>query len=157
MNYTKWILLAEDDVQLAELATRALACSILECDIVVACDGVEALDCLHHRSGLLTPETGNPVFILLDIKMPRMDGLEVLREIKSDTQLKSIPVIMFSSSRDQADISCSYQLGADAYVVKPLGFQKFSETLKQIGETWGASSVLKTQSPAPQVTVTPQM
>lgn len=129
MTKPKWIMIAEDDKLIAELTTLALAPDKLNCELVVAHDGLEALDCLHQHGG-------PPAFVLLDLKMPRMDGMEVLRQIKSDTRLKSIPVLIFSSSRETADVTRCYQLGANAYIVKPAGFDKFSEAIKQIGTFW---------------------
>ena len=136
MKKSKWILLAEDDAPLAELTTLALAPEKLACEVIVARDGVEAMDCLRRRGELLTRAEGHPALVLLDLKMPRVDGLEVLRQIKSDARLKHIPVVMFTSSREQADVIRSYQLGANAYVVKPVDFQKFNETLAGIGRFW---------------------
>lgn len=136
MKKSKWILLAEDDAPLAELTTLALAPGKLACEVIVARDGVEALDCLRRRGEFLTRTEGHPALVLLDLKMPKVDGLEVLRQIKSDTRLKSIPVVMFTSSRELADVIRSYQLGANAYVVKPVDFQKFSEALEGIGQFW---------------------
>lgn len=136
MKKTKWILLAEDDAPLAELTTLALAPEKLACEVVVAHDGAEALDCLRYRGEFQTRIEGPPVFVLLDLKMPKMDGLEVLRQIKSDAQLKNIPVVIFTSSREPADVRRSYQLGVNAYVVKPADFQEFSEALDQVGRFW---------------------
>ena len=160
MKQSKWILLAEDDAPLAELTTLALAPGTLACEVIVARDGVEALDCLRRRGEFLTRAEGHPALVLLDLKMPRVDGLEVLRQIKSDTRLKDIPVVMFTSSREPADVIRSYQLGANAYIVKPVDFQKFNEVLEGIGRFWirlnelpfAAAPSQKTAREVPQLT-----
>lgn len=136
MKKLKWILLAEDDAPTAELTTLALAADKLTCEVIVAHDGLEVLDCIHRRGGFQSRAIGHPIFILLDLKMPRVDGVEVLRQIKSDPRLKNIPVVMFSSSRETTDMDRCYQLGANAYVVKPVNFQEFSEALKCTGTFW---------------------
>ena len=100
MTHTKWILLAEDDVQIAELTALALDGEALAIEVVMAHDGVETLDCLHRRGRFRDLEGGHPVAVLLDLKMPKLDGLEVLRHIKSDSSLKHIPVVMLTSSRE---------------------------------------------------------
>lgn len=135
MKIRKWILLAEDDASLADLTTMALGADSLACEVIVAHDGTEALDCLHHRKGFETLP-GNPAFVLLDLKMPKLNGLEVLEHVRSDAQLKNIPVVMFTSSREPSDVRQSYQLGANAYVVKPADFHEFSETLRRVGQFW---------------------
>jgi CheY-like chemotaxis protein len=142
MNKSKWILLAEDDASMAELTTLALAPDELACQVIVARDGLEALDCLHRRGGFQSRPGGNPVFVLLDLKMPKVDGLEVLRQIKSDARFKHIPVVMFSSSRELSDVRRSYQLGANGYVVKPADFRKFNEALERVGQFWVMSNEL---------------
>jgi len=136
MNKPKWILLAEDDAPLAELTMLALAPDELACEVIVARDGLEALDCLHRRGGFQMRTGGDPVLVLLDMKMPKMDGLEVLRRIKSDPRFKHIPVVMFTSSRELSDVRRSYQSGANAYVVKPADFRKFTEALERVGQFW---------------------
>jgi CheY-like chemotaxis protein len=132
----KWILLAEDNPQDADLAMRALAASEVHDDVIVAHDGLEALDCLHHRGQFRSRSGKNPSVVLLDLKMPKVDGLEVLRQIKSDERLKNIPVVVFTSSREETDIARSYQLGTNAYVVKPVDFKKFRDTVKEVREFW---------------------
>ena len=154
MKKLKWILLAEDDAPLAELTIQALSADELACEVVVARDGAEALDCLYHRNEFQARPGGNPVFVLLDIKMPKLNGLEVLEQIKSDTELKDTPVIMFSASRELTDVSRSYELGANAYVVKPADFREFSKTLQCVGRFWAGinepppetAAALKTES-----------
>ncbi|HWW03071.1 MAG TPA: response regulator [Candidatus Acidoferrum sp.] len=136
MKNNKWILLAEDDVCVAELTMLALDADKLGCTVVVARDGSEALDCLYHRGRFVACGPGRPALVLLDLKMPRVDGLEVLRQIKSAEQLKSVPVVMLTSSREDSDLVRSYALGANAYVVKPVDFQEFSRAVRLIGEFW---------------------
>lgn len=136
MKKIKWILLAEDDAPTAELTTMALAPEKLDCEVIVARDGLEALDCLCRRGDFQSRAGGHPVFVLLDLKMPKLDGLEVLRQIRADTQFKHIPVVMFTSSREATDVDRSYQLGANAYVVKPLDFHAFNATLQGVGQFW---------------------
>lgn len=136
MKNSKWILLAEDDAPLAELITLALSPERLACDVIVAHDGVEALDCIYRRGEFGTRAVNHPLLMLLDLNMPKVDGLEVLRQIKSDPRLKNIPVVMFTSSRELSDLQRSYQLGANAYVVKPVDFHKLSEALEGIARFW---------------------
>ena len=136
MKTSKWILIAEDDPHIAELTTLALAPQELACEILVVPDGQAALDCICHRGNFLSNDRGHPLFVLLDLKMPKMDGLEVLRQLKSETRLKNIPVVIFSSSGEQSDILRSYQLGVNAYVVKPVDFQQFNDTVKGVGRFW---------------------
>jgi len=136
VNASKWILLVEDDGPLAELTLLALTLQDPACEVVVAEDGLEALDCIHHSGKFQTRVSGDPAFVLLDLKMPKMDGLEVLRQIKSDARLKAIPVIMFTSSHEPTDVSRSYELGANAFVVKPMDSVEFNDRLKQIGTFW---------------------
>jgi CheY-like chemotaxis protein len=155
MKKSKWILLAEDDAPLAELTTLALAPDELACEVAVARDGLEALDCLHGRGQFQSRAGGNPAFVLLDLKMPKLDGLEVLRQIRSDPELKTIPVVMFTSSREITDVRRSYQLGANAYVVKPGDFREFSAVLKCVGEFWAVVNELPAPA-APVKTDSPQ-
>lgn len=150
MKTTKWILLAEDDAALAELTMLALRADTLACEIIVARDGAETMDCLHHRNRFETVADGNPVLVLLDLKMPKVDGLEVLQQIKSDPRLKNIPVVMFTSSCEESDVSRSYQLGANAYVVKPVDYQQFNQVLRSVGQFWGVLNELPPE-PMPQM------
>ena len=137
MHPRKWILLAEDNVNDAELAVRALSAHHNGELVIVARDGVEALDCLHHRGEFQSRAgPGNPALVLLDLKMPRLDGLSVLRQMKHDARLKSIPVITFTSSREQVDVLQSYQLGANAYVVKPSSFEDLVLVMDHIKSFW---------------------
>jgi len=105
-------------------------------EITVLRDGAEALDYLHGRGEFQGRANGDPSFVLLDLKMPKVDGLEVLRQMKSDERLKTIPVVMLTSSREESDLVESYRLGANAYVVKPVDFQAFTEAVKQLGIFW---------------------
>ena len=130
------ILLAEDDVQDAELTLEALSESHLAEQVCVVHDGEEALNYLFRRGKFETRLKGNPVVILLDLKLPKIDGLEVLEKIKSDSDLKKIPVVILTSSKMEKDIIESYKKGANAYVVKPVGFKEFSNTIKNLGTFW---------------------
>jgi CheY-like chemotaxis protein len=136
MNPLKRILLVEDNHRDVELTLAALDEFKLANEVVVARDGVEALDYLYGRGQFTGHGNGLPVVILLDLKMPRVDGLEVLRQIRNDPTLKALPVVMITSSREEQDLVRSYQLGVNAYVVKPVDFQKFVESVKQVGFFW---------------------
>jgi len=136
MTPLKRILLVEDNHRDVELTLAALEEFNLANEVVVARDGVEALDYLHGRGQFSSHGNGLPVVVLLDLKMPRMDGLEVLRQIRSDAALKPLPVVMITSSREEQDLVRSYELGVNAYVVKPVDFQKFVESINQIGFFW---------------------
>ena len=136
MPELKSILLAEDNVRDAELILDALADNRLANRVVLAKDGVEALEYLRCEGQFATREPGNPAVVVLDIKMPRMDGIEVLRAIRSDPALKLIPVVMLTSSREEQDLIRSYQLGSNAYVVKPVQFPDFVMAVKQLGVFW---------------------
>src|SRR5687767_5888325 len=124
MNPLKPILLVEDQSKDIELTLNALAEHNLANAVVVARDGVEALDYLFARGKFAGRPAGHPAVVLLDIKMPRMNGLETLRQIKADPELKTVPVVMLTSSREEPDLAKSYELGVNAYVVKPVGFQE---------------------------------
>ena len=136
MNGLKSILLAEDSQQDAELTLGALRENHIANDIQVVRDGQETLDYLYCRGSFADRSSGSPAFILLDLKMPRVDGLEVLAVIKSDERLKLIPVVMLTSSREEIDLVRSYELGVNAYVVKPVDFRAFFEAVKEIGAFW---------------------
>lgn len=137
MKTLKRILLVEDNLKDSELTLAALADSHIANDVIVVRDGVEALDYLQARGRFAGREPGLPAVMLLDIKMPRMDGLEVLRQMKQDAALRAIPVVMLTSSREEPDLVESYALGVNAYVVKPVDFQQFFEAVKQVGAFWG--------------------
>lgn len=144
----KRILLAEDSEQDVELTLAALEEYNLANEVVVARDGAEALDYLYQR-GKFAGEASRPVVVMLDLKMPRVDGLEVLRQMKSDPELKRIPVVMVTSSREEQDLVRSYELGVNAYVVKPVDFQKFVESIKQVGFFWAVINEPAPAAPKP--------
>ena len=132
----KRLLLVEDSPRDAELALDALAENHLANEVVHVRDGAEALDYLHRRGPFAARPAGEPAVVLLDLKMPKVDGLEVLRQMKSDPQLKLIPVVVMTSSREEGDVLRSYELGVNAYVVKPVRFQEFVDAVKQVGGFW---------------------
>lgn len=132
----KRILLVEDDLRDMELTLTALEEKKLANEVLVVHDGEEALDYLFARGSFRMRAPGNPVVVLLDLKLPKVDGLEVLRQIKSDPKLKTIPVVMLTSSREERDVVESYQLGVNSYVVKPIDFQDFVSAVKGIGLFW---------------------
>ncbi len=131
------IFYVDDNPRDTELALTALKKNNLANDVVTAEDGEDALDYLYLRGKYANRPPGNPAVMLLDLKMPRVDGLEVLRQVKSDPHLRSIPVVVMTSSREEQDLVRSYELGVNAYVVKPLSFSEFLEAIKQIGAFWG--------------------
>ena len=131
----KRILIVDDNPKDVELTLSALAEKNLANEVVVAEDGVEALDYLY-KCGKSDNESYYPAVILLDIKMPRMDGIEVLRRIRSDPKLKWLPVIMLTSSLEERDLIESYMLGANSYVVKPVDIVQFIEAIKVLGQYW---------------------
>lgn len=132
----KKILLAEDNPNDIELTLDALADHNLANRVVVLNDGVQAMEYLQYKGPFKNREKENPAVILLDIKMPRMDGIEVLQEIKTDPMLKTIPVVMLTSSREEPDLKKCYELGVNAYVVKPVNFKDFFEAVKFLGVFW---------------------
>jgi CheY-like chemotaxis protein len=139
-NSTRHILLVEDDEYDIELTLTALAQKHLSDEIVVVNDGAAALDYLYCRGQYAERESVAPVLVLLDLKIPKMDGLEVLQRIKSDEKLKTIPVVILTSSREEGDLVTSYQLGVNAYVVKPLDFEEFMDRVGQIGLFWSLTN-----------------
>jgi hypothetical protein len=141
---SRQVLLVDDSVDDAELAINVLSDFGPIDMITVVHDGAAAVDYLACRGAYAGREPGNPALILLDVKMPKVDGLELLRDIKSDERLKSIPVVMLTSSREERDIASSYRLGSNAYVVKPMVFTEFVETVRKIGSFW-----LRVSEPAP--------
>lgn len=136
MKELKPFLLVEDSAKDRELIIEALRENHISNRIDVARDGEEALDYLFRRSGFADRAPGNPSVILLDIKMPKVDGLEVLRQIKGEEKLKIIPVVILTSSREQSDLIKGYDLGVNAYVVKPLDFNDFFDAVKKLGIFW---------------------
>ncbi len=133
----KKILLAEDNPMDIELTLAAMEDSNMVNRVVVVRDGVETMEYLRREGAFANREPGLPAVLLLDIKMPKKDGLEVLREIRSDPQLKLLPVVMLTSSREDRDLLNSYTSGVNAYVVKPVNFDGFIEAIKQLGVFWG--------------------
>ncbi len=134
----KTILLAEDDPNDVELTLTALGEYNLANRVAVVHDGEEALDYLYRRGKFSARLNGNPIFVLLDLKMPKVNGLEVLRKMKTDERLKTIPVIVLTSSREAPDLAECYEFGVNAYVVKPVDFQDFIKAVKELGVFWAA-------------------
>jgi CheY-like chemotaxis protein len=130
------ILLVEDDPKDTELTMTALEEYKLSNEVVVATDGAEALDYLYCRGKFQRRPSENPAVLLLDLKLPKVDGLEVLQQIKSDEKLKMIPVVVLTSSREERDMVASYKLGVNAYVVKPVDFHDFVNAIKELGVFW---------------------
>jgi CheY-like chemotaxis protein len=145
MVATGRVLLVEDSLDDVELTVAALSGYCDAAAIAVAHDGEDALDYLYRRGAHCERAAGAPALILLDIKMPKMDGLEVLRVIKSDARLKSIPVVMLTSSREERDVTTCYGLGSNGYVVKPLLFPELYSALQKTGAYW-----LTVNEPSPQ-------
>ena len=132
----KRILLVDDSARDVELTLAALAENNLANEVVTLRDGAEALDYLFRRGPFANRPAGNPAVVLLDLKMPKVDGIEVLRQIKGDPQLKLIPVAVLTSSREEQDVVNSYQLGVNAYIVKPVQFEEFVKAVKLLGAFW---------------------
>jgi CheY-like chemotaxis protein len=130
------ILLVEDDPRDVELTTTALEEYNLVNEVVVVRDGSEALDYLYCRGSFDTRPNENPAVMLLDLKLPKVDGLEVLRQVKSDERLKMVPVVVLTSSREEQDMLRSYTLGVNAYVVKPVDFHEFINAVKELSVFW---------------------
>jgi CheY-like chemotaxis protein len=141
MSLLKPILLVEDNLNDIELVLSALKRNRVANKVDTVRHGGEALDYLHRRGDFAGRTGEDPVFILLDLKMPKVDGLEVLRELKSDERLKLIPVVMLTTSAEETDLVKSYRLGVNAYVVKPVDFQQFVEVIKQLGIFWAVINV----------------
>ena len=132
----KPILLVEDNPNDLELTLIALEKSQLANEVVVVRDGAEALDYLNAQGAWKDRQEGNPAVLLLDLKLPKVDGLEVLRHIRSTASLKSMPVVMLTSSKEEQDLLRSYELGVNAYVVKPVDFQEFVKAIADLGIFW---------------------
>jgi CheY-like chemotaxis protein len=130
------ILMVEDDPKDVELTLTALEDYKLANEVVVARDGEEALDYLYCRGNFTTRPPENPAVLLLDLKLPKVDGLEVLQQIKSDEKLRMIPVVVLTSSHEERDMVASYTLGVNAYVVKPVDFHEFINAVKELGIFW---------------------
>src|SRR5271170_1648912 len=135
MTKLKRILLAEDNENDVELTLNALRECRLTNEIVVVRDGAEALDYVYRRGRFIDCEA-LPGVVLLDLKMPKVDGLEVLRQIKADPTLRHVPVVMLTSSREEKDVVLSYDLGVNAFVVKPVDFTQFLEAIRALGIFW---------------------
>ena len=136
MSQFRTILIAEDSPADAEMTIDALREARLANPIVHVEDGVEALDFLLRRGAFAEREEGLPAVLLLDIKMPRMDGLEVLQRIRSEEELKRLPVVILSSSREESDLARSWDLGVNAYVVKPVDVDQFFDAVRTLGKFW---------------------
>jgi CheY-like chemotaxis protein len=130
------ILMVEDDPKDVELTLTALEEYHLANEVIVTRDGEEALDYLYRRGAFATRSNGNPAVLLLDLKLPKVDGLEVLQQVKSDEKLRLIPVVVLTSSNEEKDMVASYKLGVNAYVVKPVDFHEFVNAIKELGIFW---------------------
>lgn len=134
------ILLVEDSPKDTELTLAALErCQLLN-DVAVVRDGVQALEYLRGTGAYAGVEHGGPVVVLLDLKLPKLNGLEVLREIRNDESIRSTPVVMLTSSREEQDLMRSYELGVNAFVVKPVDFKEFFEAIQGLGMFWGITN-----------------
>ena len=136
MNKLGRILMVEDDPKDVELTLTTLEEYNLANEVIVTRDGEQALDYLHCRGEYKTRSSGNPAVMLLDLKLPKVDGLEVLKQIKSDDQVRMIPVVVLTSSKEEKDMVASYKLGVNAYVVKPVDFHEFVNAIKELGVFW---------------------
>ncbi|ESR23861.1 response regulator [Lutibaculum baratangense] len=150
MSDLRPILLVEDNPKDVELTLAALAKCQLANDIVVTRDGAEALDYLRGEGGYHNRPLGDPSVVLLDLKLPKVDGLEVLEKVKSDEHLRHVPIVMLTSSREESDLLRSYKLGVNAFVVKPVDFQEFFRAIQELGVFWGILN-----EPPPHVIRTP--
>jgi two-component system, response regulator len=137
------VLLVEDSAADAEMTLRTLKRRGIANSVEWVKDGVEALDWLHCRNAHAGRLNGHPKLVMLDLKMPRMDGLQLLEHLKKDPEMRSIPVVMMTSSREEGDLLASYGLGVNSYVVKPVDFAEFAERIAQIGMYW----VIANQTP----------
>ena len=136
MTGLRHILLAEDNANDVELTLTALKTNHVLNEVTVTRDGAETLDYLLRRNAYADRQGGNPVLMLLDLKMPKVDGLEVLKQVKSNDHLKSIPIVVLTSSREEQDVVASYDRGVNAYVVKPVDFHDFVNAVKLLGGFW---------------------
>ena len=132
----KPILLVEDNPRDLELTLLALERSQLANEVVVVRDGADALDYLLRRNAFAERADGNPAVMLLDLKLPKVDGLEVLREVRATAELRSLPIVMLTSSREGPDLRRAYELGVNAYVVKPVEFREFVTAISGLGMFW---------------------
>jgi CheY-like chemotaxis protein len=131
------ILLVEDNANDLELTLTALQRCQLANPVEVVRDGAQALDYLYARGDWVGRDSGDPAVVLLDLKLPKIDGLEVLERVKSDPALKQVPVVMLTSSKEERDLVQSYQLGVNAFVVKPVDFRAFLQAIQDLGMFWG--------------------
>jgi CheY-like chemotaxis protein len=136
MNKIGRILIVEDDAKDVELTLTALEEYNLTNEVVVTHDGEQALDYLYCRGEYKTRSRDNPAVMLLDLKLPKVDGLEVLKQIKADERLRIIPIVVLTSSKEEKDMVASYRLGVNAYVVKPVDFHEFVNAIKELGVFW---------------------
>ena len=136
MDALRNILFVDDSPRDTELALEALDAYNLANSVVAVRDGAEALDYLYRRGSFASRADAQPAVVMLDLKMPKVDGLQVLRQIKGDPQLRVIPVVVMTSSQEEQDLVESYQLGANAYVVKPLKFEQFVNAVRLVGGFW---------------------
>ena len=136
LTAVRTILLAEDNINDIELTLAALRSNGVANEIVVVRDGAAALDYLYRRGFFASRSPEPPGLILLDLKMPKVDGLEVLQQIKVDRALRTIPIVVLTSSREESDLVRTYDLGANAYVVKPVVFKEFMDAVKVLGQFW---------------------
>ena len=150
MTMLRPILFAEDSPHDVEMTLDAFAEHQIANEVVVVSDGQEALDYLHATGRFQGRPEGDPLLVLLDLKMPRVDGLAVLRAIKRDDRLRHIPVVMLTSSREEQDLIRSYQLGVNAYIVKPVGVPAFIDAVKHLGVFWAIHNALPAATPATQ-------
>src|ERR1700688_2833357 len=136
MNRLGRILMVEDDPKDVELILTGLGDYNLANEVIVTRNGEQALDYLYYRGKYKARASGNPAVMLLDLKLPKVDGLEVLKQIKSDGELRMIPVVVLTSSKEEKDMVASYKLGVNAYVVKPVDFHEFVNAIKELGVFW---------------------
>ena len=136
MAELKPILLVEDNLKDVELTMAALEQSQLANEVIVVRDGAEALDFLYRRNSFATRNTPDPAVVLLDLKLPKVDGLEVLETVKRVPALRHTPIVMLTSSREESDVVRSYELGVNAFVVKPVGFREFFDAIQDLGVFW---------------------
>lgn len=149
----KPILLVEDNPKDLELTLVALERTHLANDVITARDGEEALDYLFSRGSFRGRQRGNPAVVLLDLKLPKVDGLEVLRTIRTNEELRRLPVVILTSSREEEDVVNSYNLGVNAYVVKPVGFKEFIQAIQDLGVFWAVLNEPPPGSKRPEMKV----
>ena len=136
MNTLRRILLVEDSARDAELVLEAFGTHHLANEVFHVRDGAEALDYLHRRGSFADRSNAHPALVLLDLKMPKVDGIEVLRALKAEPATRAVPVVVMTSSNEERDVVASYQLGVNSYIVKPVQFESFLETVAKIGLYW---------------------